>query len=84
MKNNLRSGLTTLYVGGGKREKVARGDILGFLIKEGGIEASQIGKINVYDHYALVAVSDAVAGRVLKSIEGKKLKGEKRRITILK
>ncbi|MDE6077303.1 MAG: DEAD/DEAH box helicase [Muribaculaceae bacterium] len=84
VKNNLRSGLTTLYVGGGKREKVSRGDILGFLIKEGGIEASQIGKINVYDHYALVAVSDAVAGRVLKSIEGKKLKGEKRRITILK
>ncbi|MBD5265069.1 MAG: DEAD/DEAH box helicase [Bacteroides sp.] len=84
VKNNLRSGLTTLYVGGGKREKVSRGDILGFLIKEGGIDASQIGKINVYDHYALVAVSDAVAGRVLKSIEGKKLKGEKRRITILK
>ena len=84
LKNNLRSGLTTLYVGGGKREKVSRGDILGFLIKEGGIDASQIGKINVYDHYALVAVSDAVAGRVLKSIEGKKLKGEKRRITILK
>ncbi len=84
VKNNLRSGLTTLYVGGGKREKVSRGDILGFLIKEGGIDASQIGKINVYDHYALVAVNDAVAGRVLKSIEGKKLKGEKRRITILK
>ena len=84
VKNNLRSGLTTLYVGGGKREKVSRGDILGFLIKEGGIDASQIGKINVYDHYALVAVNDAVAGRMLKSIEGKKLKGEKRRITILK
>lgn len=84
VRNNLRSGLATLYIGGGKREKVSRGDILGFLVKEGGIDASQIGKINVYDHYALVAVKEEVVDKVLKAIAGKKLKGEKRRITILK
>ena len=84
VRNNLRSGLQTLYVGGGKREKVSRGDILGFLVKEGGIEASQIGKISVYDHYALVAVEADVANKLLNAISGKKLKGEKRRITSLK
>ncbi len=84
VRNNLRSGLQTLYVGGGKREKVSRGDILGFLVKEGGIEASQIGKISVYDHYALVAVEADVANKLLNAISGKKLKGEKRRITALK
>ncbi len=84
VRNNLRSGLVTLYIAGGKREKVSRGDILGFLVKEGGIDGSQIGKINVYDHYALVAVKEEVVDKVLKAIAGKKLKGEKRRITILK
>lgn len=81
---NLRSGYVTLYVGGGKREKVSRGDILGFLIKEGNLDSSEIGKINVYDHYALVAVKDKAVGSLLDKISGKKLKGEKRRITILK
>ncbi len=84
VKRNLRSGYATLYIGGGKREKVSRGDILGFLSKEGGVAGSDIGKIDVYDHYALVAVKENVVAALLKAIEGKKLKGEKRRITPLK
>lgn len=83
LKRNLRSGYVTLYIGGGKREKVSRGDILGFLSKEGGVPGSDIGKIDVYDHYALVAVKESAVSGLLKAIEGKKLKGEKRRITPL-
>lgn len=84
IRKNLRSGFTSLYIGGGKREKVSRGDILGFLIKEGGLESSEIGKINVYDHYALAAVKSDKIDVLLKNIAGKKLKGEKRRISPLK
>ena len=83
-KANLGSKLMSLYVAAGKKEKVSRGDILGFLIKEGGLDSEDIGKINVFDHYSLVAVkSDKVAG-LLNAISGKKLKGEKRRITPLR
>ncbi len=57
---------------------------MGFLIKEGNLDSSQIGKINVYDHYALVAVKDGAIAKLLQDISGKKLKGEKRRITPLK
>lgn len=81
---DLRSGLMTLYVGGGKREKVSRGDILGFFTKEGGLEGSAIGKINVYDHYSLAAVAEKDVPALLNNISGKKLKGEKRRIAPLK
>lgn len=81
MQANLRSGYTTLYVSGGRREKVSRGDILGFFTKEGGIDGASIGKINVYDHYSLAAVRDGEVARLLKSIAGRKLKGEKRRIS---
>lgn len=77
----LKSGMMTLYVSAGKREKVSRGDILGFLIKDCGLESGDIGKINVYDHYSLVAVREEKVAGLLNSLGGKKLKGEKRKIT---
>lgn len=82
-KADLSQKFMTLYISGGKREKLSRGDILGFLVKECSIPASDIGKINVFDHYSLVAVKDAVVPKLLNEAEGKKLKGEKRRIRTL-
>ena len=82
-RSNLRSGYQTLYVGGGRREKVSRGDILGFLAKECGVDPSSIGKIDVYDHYSLVAVKEEAVSRVLQKSSGRKLKGERRKITLL-
>ena len=83
-KANLGSKLMSLYVAAGKKEKVSRGDILGFLIKEGGLDSEDIGKINVFDHYSLVAVKADKEAGLLNAISGKKLKGEKRRITPLR
>lgn len=73
----------TLYFSAGKREKLSKGDILGFLVKEGGIAAGEIGKIDVFDHYALAAVDAAKVEQLLKNIKGKKIKGEKRLISII-
>lgn len=73
----------TLYISGGKREKLSRGDILGFFVKECGVAASDIGKINVFDHYSLAAVKEEAVPKLLNMAEGKKLKGEKRRIRTL-
>lgn len=81
---SLKSGYDTLRIDGGKREKVSRGDILGFLVKECGIDPKAIGKINVYDHYALVAVDGTAVPQLLENMKGKKLKGEKRRISPVK
>lgn len=82
VEGNTGSPWATLYISGGKREKLSRGDILGFLVKEGGADASAVGKIDVFDHYSLVAVKEESVGKVLKKIEGKKLKGEKWKITL--
>lgn len=70
----------TLYISGGKREKLSKGDILGFFTKECGVPASDIGKINVFDHYSLAAVKEDKVAHLINMSEGKKLKGEKRRI----
>lgn len=73
----------TLYFSAGKREKLSKGDILGFLVKEGGLEPSHIGKIDVYDHYALAAVDAADVSDLWAKIKGKKIKGEKRLISVV-
>lgn len=73
----------TLYISGGKREKLSKGDILGFIVKECGVPAGDIGKIDVFDHYSLVAVKEDKVAGLLNAAEGKKLKGEKRRISPL-
>lgn len=51
--------LVTLYVNAGRKEKVSKGDILGFLVKTALVEALQIGRIDVRDHAAYVAVDAA-------------------------
>ncbi|MCH5229217.1 MAG: DEAD/DEAH box helicase [Muribaculaceae bacterium] len=69
----------TLYVSGGKREKISRGDLLGFIVKECDVPAGDVGKINIFDHYSLVAVKEKDVPQILNIAEDKKIKGEKRR-----
>ena len=73
----------TLYFNAGKKEKLSKGDIVGFLVKEGGIEGNDIGKIHVFDHYALAAVKREIAKGLLNAIKGKKIKGEKRLVSLI-
>lgn len=48
---------TTLYIGRGKREKLSKGDVLGFLCKKGGLKNDEIGRIDISAHHAYVAVA---------------------------
>ena len=77
-----RSEWETLYIAEGRKEKISRGDIAGFLMKEGGLEPNEVGKIDVMDHYSLVAVARKRAEQVVKKLENAKLKGRKRRLRI--
>lgn len=82
-KADLSQKFMTLYISGGKREKLSRGDVLGFFVKECGVHPSDIGKINVFDHYTLVAIKEGEVAKVLNESENKKIKGEKRKIRTL-
>lgn len=78
----LRSSRETLHIAEGRKEKLSRGDIAGFLIKEGGLDAGEVGKIDVFDHYSLVAVPREKAEELVKKLSRLKIKGRKRRIRI--
>ena len=55
---------------------------MGFIASNGGIKASEIGRIDVRDHYALAAVPRDEAKQVLKNLQNLKIKGKKVRISI--
>lgn len=67
----------TLYIGKGKKDKISRGDVVGFLTKQGGLESSQVGRIDVLPHWSYVAVERAVSRELLNRIKGLKIKGQK-------
>ena len=83
--DGLRSEMATLYFAAGKREKISRGDIVGFLLANvDSLTAGEIGRIALKDHYALVAVPRGRLGEILGYVSGRKIKNKKVRITPLK
>lgn len=79
-----RAAMATIYFQAGKKEKLSRGDIMGFIASNGGIEAGDIGRIDVRDHYSLAAVPRHQAQEVLKRLQNAKIKGKKARLSLLK
>ena len=69
--------MSTLYIGKGKKDKISKGDIVGFLCKSGGLRSDEIGRIDVKDRYAYVAVKREKVRQVLRETRGEKIKGIK-------
>ena len=69
--------MATIYIGKGKKDKISKGDIVGFLCKIGGLEPTDIGRIDVKDRYAYVAVRREKLQQVLQQTKGEKIKGIK-------
>lgn len=70
-----------LHFAAGKKEKISRGDIVGFLVACGGLQAHDIGRIFVADHYALVAVPAGTAAALLPTLNAGKIKGRRVRVS---
>lgn len=67
----------TLYIGKGKKDKINKVDIVGFLSKVGGLSRDELGRIDVKEHYSFVAISRKKLKTVLHNVRGQKIKGVK-------
>jgi hypothetical protein len=67
--------MATIYIGKGKKDKISKGDIVGFLCKIGGLSNDEIGQVDVKDRYAYAAVARKKLHQVLKLTKGEKIKG---------
>lgn len=81
--NPIKPTAATLYFNVGKKEKISRGDIVGYLIAKGALDAGEIGRISLRDHCALVAVPPAKAREVTAALASQKIKNTRVKVTIL-
>ncbi|SHE88130.1 Superfamily II DNA and RNA helicase [Bacteroides faecichinchillae] len=65
----------TIYIGKGKKEKLSRIDIAGFLYKKGNLNREDVGAIDVKEHYSFVAIRRTKVKQLLNLIQGEKIKG---------
>ncbi len=77
--------MDTLKIAGGRKQKMRPGDILGALTGEaGGLAGSDIGKIEIHDNFAYVAVASHVSRRAQQSLSQGKIKGKRFVVTLIK
>lgn len=74
----------TLYLNVGRQQKISRGDIVGYLLNNTSLTASEIGKINIGDRFSIVAVPYAKARETMAQTKGKKIKNKSVLITEVK
>ena len=72
-----KSRWTTIYIGKGKKDKLNKIDIVGFLYKKGGLVREDVGQVDVKEHYAFVAIRRDKVKQLLTLIQGEKIKGMK-------
>ena len=75
--------MVTIELDGGKRQKVRAGDIVGALTSEGRIDGTQVGKINLFDQVAYIAIERQISGKALEILNGRPVKGRTFRARLL-
>lgn len=78
----LNNGITRLSVGGGKKSKMRAVDIVGTVCSIDGVEAEDIGIIDVRDSLTYVEILNGKGDAVLKALETKTIKGKIRKVRI--
>ena len=79
--SNLSNEIMKLHINAGKKTKMRPVDIVGTLCSIEGVEASDIGVINVQDISTFVEVLNNKGDMVLKALQSKNIKGRPRKVT---
>lgn len=70
--------METLYISGGRKDKLRPADILGALTGEaGGLAGTDIGKIEIHDRFSYVAIAKGSAPRAVEQLGAGRIKGKK-------
>jgi ATP-independent RNA helicase DbpA len=75
---------TTFFIAAGKKDKVNKVDIVGFLAQKGELKKEDIGLIDVKDFFSFVAIRKSKANNVLHLIKGERIKNKNVLIAVAK
>ncbi|MCM4152396.1 helicase [Arenibacter sp. N53] len=73
----------TLFISGGRKDKISKGDIAGLFFKQGNVNKDQLGEIELKQDCAFVAVPLSIANQLVEKLNNSRLKKKKVRITVL-
>ena len=74
----------TLYIGKGKKDKLSKMDIVGFMFKKGQLAKDELGMVEVKEFYSFVAIKVNKVNDVLRLVENEKIKNMKTKIDLAK
>ena len=72
----------TLYFGGGRKDKISKGDIVGLLLQKAGLMKEEVGLIEVKDFFTYAAVIAEKAKNAVSLLKNEKVKKKKVKIDI--
>ena len=73
----------TLFISGGRKDKISKGDIAGLFFKQGEINKDQLGTIELKQDCAFVAVPQTIASELVEKLNNTRLKKKKVRVTVI-
>lgn len=74
---------TTLFISGGRKDKISKGDIAGLFFKQGKLSKDQLGVIELKQDCTFVSVPAAIAPKLVDELSNTRLKKKKVRISII-
>ena len=73
---------STLYIGKGKKDKLSKMDVVGFMFKKGMIAKEDLGMVEVKDYFSYVAIKSSKVKEVLRLIQNEKIKNMKTKVDL--
>lgn len=72
----------TLYISGGRKDKINKGDIVGWLLQKGRLDQNELGRIEVKDFGSYVAIKRSKINQIIPLIINEKLKKKKVKVQV--
>lgn len=83
IKGDLSPQWKTLFLSGGRKDKISKGDVAGLFFKQGKLSKEELGIIELKQDCAFVAVAAEKAQKLVDRLNNSRLKKKKVRISIL-
>ena len=73
----------TLFISGGRKDKISKGDIAGLFFKQGNLNKDELGTIELKQDCSFVSVAATKAQHIIEALDNSRLKKKKVRIRLV-
>lgn len=82
-KKSLATEWRTLMISAGRKDKISKGDIAGFVLRQAGLKKEEVGLIEVKRNVSFVAIQKDQISAAIKSLDKNKIKKKKVKVGVV-